>query len=288
MKIKELYQGRDPVLSLEIFPPRLDYPLETIFATVDKLTQLSPGFISVTYGAGGGTRARTVEIASRIKQQYKMTTLAHLTCIGHSRQEVGSILDQLQAEGIENIMALRGDLPANDPDFDLSAQEYRYAIELIRDIRNKGDFCIAAAAYPEGHPDCRRLSEDVIFLRQKVNAGVDFVTTQFFFDNRVYYDLVERALRVAVNVPIIPGIIPVLNAKQLKRMLYLSGASIPGKLMILLDKYENDPESMEKAGIEYASQQIEDLLQNQVMGVHLYTMNKWAQITQIVRNVNVW
>ncbi|MDD4172573.1 MAG: methylenetetrahydrofolate reductase, partial [Syntrophomonas sp.] len=264
MKIKEFYQGNRPVLSLEIFPPGINYPLESIFATLDKLTKLEPSFISVTYGAGGSNRARTAEIAARIKQQYGMEALAHLTCVGHSRAEVDAILNNLIAEGIDNIMALRGDLPTDDIDFDLSSQDYHYAVELIRDIRKKSDFGIAAAAYPDGHPECRRLSEDLIYIRQKVNAGADLLITQFFFDNRIYYDFLEKALRVAINVPIIPGIMPVLNAHQIKRMIYLGGASIPARLMKLVDKYENDPEGMEKAGIEYASLQIEDLINNHV------------------------
>ena len=288
MKIKEFYQGNRPVLSLEIFPPGINYPLESIFATLDKLTKLEPSFISVTYGAGGSNRARTAEIAARIKKQYGMEALAHLTCVGHSRAEVDAILNNLIAEGIDNIMALRGDLPTDDIDFDLSSQDYHYAVELIRDIRKKSDFGIAAAAYPDGHPECRRLSEDLIYIRQKVNAGADLLITQFFFDNRIYYDFLEKALRVAINVPIIPGIMPVLNAHQIKRMIYLGGASIPARLMKLVDKYENDPEGMEKAGIEYASLQIEDLINNHVQGVHLYTMNKWSQISRIVKNVNVW
>lgn len=288
MKIKEFYQGNRPVLSLEIFPPGINYPLESIFATLDKLTKLEPSFISVTYGAGGSNRARTAEIAARIKKQYGMEALAHLTCVGHSRAEVDAILNNLIAEGIDNIMALRGDLPTDDTDFDLSSQDYHYAVELIRDIRKKSDFGIAAAAYPDGHPECRRLSEDLIYIRQKVNAGADLLITQFFFDNRIYYDFLEKALQVAINVPIIPGIMPVLNAHQIKRMIYLGGASIPARLMKLVDKYENDPEGMEKAGIEYASLQIEDLINNHVQGVHLYTMNKWSQISRIVKNVNVW
>jgi len=286
IKIKEFYQGNKPVLSLEIFPPGTDYPLDSIFATLDKLTQLQPAFISVTYGAGGSNRARTVEIASRIKKQYNMEALAHLTCVGHTRAEVDAILDKLTTEGIDNIMALRGDLPADDTDFDLASQDYHYAIELIGDARKKSNFGIAAAAYPEGHPESRRLSEDLVYLQQKVNAGVDILITQLFFDNRVYYDFVEKANRVGINIPIIPGIMPVLNAKQIKRMIYLGGASIPAKLLKLVDKYENEPEEMEKAGIEYASQQIDDLLDNHIPGVHLYTMNKWAQISEIVKNVS--
>lgn len=287
MKIKELYKSGRPVLSLEIFPPQVDYPLDSIFVTLDHLVELNPCFISVTYGAGGGDRARTVEIASRIRQQYGLEALAHLTCVGHTRAEVDEILDQLIAAGIENIMALRGDLPVDDPDFDLAKQDYHYAVDLIRDAKRKFDFCIAAAAYPEGHPESRRLSQDLIHLRQKVNAGVDVLITQLFFDNRVFYDFMEKAQRVAINVPVVPGIMPVLNAKQIKRIIYLCGASMPANLLKLVDRYEHNPESMAKAGIEYASNQVQDLLKNRVPGVHLYTMNKWAQISQIVHNVKL-
>lgn len=287
MKIKELYQQKRPVLSLEVFPPKGDYPLETVFKTLGQLKQLNPGYISVTYGAGGATRGRTVEIAARIKKEYGIEPLAHLTCVNHTKQELSAILDQLLAEGIDNILALRGDLPENDPNFDPLQQEFHYAVELIREARAKADFGIVAAAYPEGHPECPRLNDDLFYLRQKVEAGVDALNTQLFFDNRIFYEFVDRALRIGINIPIVPGIMPVLNAKQIKRMIYLSGTSIPGKLLQLLDKYENSAEDMEKAGIEYASQQVEDLLQNQVAGVHLYTMNKWEQIYQIVHNVGL-
>jgi len=274
-------------LSLEIFPPGAEYPLESIFATLDRLTQLEPSFISVTYGAAGSNRARTVEIAARIKKQYGLEALAHLTCVGHTRTEVDLILDHLIAEGIDNIMALRGDLPADNPSFDLASQDYHYAVELIRDAKKKYDFGIAAAAYPEGHPESRRLNDDLLHLRQKVNAGVDVLITQLFFDNRIYYDFLEKAQRLAINVPIVPGIMPVLSAKQIKRMIYLCGASMPARLLKLVDRYEHDSEAMEKAGIEYASEQIQDLLSNRVPGIHLYSMNKWAQISQIVHNVKL-
>jgi methylenetetrahydrofolate reductase (NADPH) len=287
MKIKEFYKGDRPVLSLEIFPPGADYPLESIFTTLDQLTQLAPKFISVTYGAAGSNRARTVEIAARIKKQYGMEALAHLTCVGHTRAEVDTILDSLIAEGVDNIMALRGDLPVDDPDFVIASQDYHYAVELIRDAKKKYDFGIAAAAYPEGHPESRRLHEDLLYLRQKVNAGVDLLITQLFFDNRVYYDFLEKAQRVAINVPIVPGIMPVLSARQIKRIVYLCGASMPARLLKLVDRYEDNPEAMEKAGIEYASEQIEDLLSCHVPGIHLYTMNKWAQITEVVNNVGL-
>lgn len=287
MKIIEKYGQGKSVLSLEIFPPRLDYPLETVFKTISELTKLQPDFISVTYGAGGTNRDRTVEIASRIKKDYQTESLAHLTCVRHTRQEIYTILDELVGEGVSNIMALRGDLPEDDGDFELQRQEYRFAYQLIQDARQRSNFGIAAAAHPEGHPECRRLNEDLNHLKFKVDCGVDFLITQLFFDNRVYYDFVDRALAKGVSCPMVPGIMPVLNAHQVKRMIYLCGASIPARLLSLVDRFENSPADMEKAGIEYASQQVMDLLHSGSPGVHLYTMNKPAQISQIVANVGI-
>lgn len=287
MKIIDLYQPGRTVLSLEIFPPRRDYPLDSIFTTVEALQKLDPGFISVTYGAGGSTRDRTVEIAARIKKVYGIEVVAHLTCVSHRRIELEAIMDSLIKEGIRNIMALRGDLPEGDPDFDLSTCEYHYASELIRDARKKADFGILAAAYPEGHPECERLHQDLLYLKEKADSGVDVLITQFFFDNRKFYDFLDKAEQIGIHCPIVPGIMPVLNANQIKRMLYLSGASLPGRLVKLLDLYSGDPADMEKAGIEFASRQVEDLLKNKVPGVHLYTMNKPAQITKIVQNVGL-
>lgn len=285
MKIIELYGREKPVLSLEIFPPRTDYPLEIIFETLDHLKNLNPGFISVTYGAGGSNRARTVEIAARIKKEYGIESLAHLTCVRHTRSEVNEILNQLINEGIHNILALRGDLPEDEPDFDLSRQDYCFAYELINDIREKAVFGTAAAAYPAGHPECLRLKDDLINLKQKVDCGVDFLITQLFFDNRIYYDFIDKALAMQIDCPVVPGIMPVLNARQIRRTIYLCGASIPAPLLKLVDQYENDPDGMTKAGIEYASMQVKDLLDNGVPGIHLYTMNKYRQIAEIVKNV---
>jgi methylenetetrahydrofolate reductase (NADPH) len=287
MKIVDLYRKGSPVLSLEIFPPRMDYPLETVFETIEKLTRLRPGFISVTYGAGGSNRDRTVEIAARIKNDYQVESLAHLTCVRHTREEINLILNDLLREGIVNIMALRGDPPEGDDDFQLDQQEYRYAYELINDARKLADFGIAAAAHPEGHPECRRLNEDLENLKYKVDCGVDYLITQLFFDNRIFYDFADRAIAKGINCPIIPGIMPVLNAKQIKRMIYMCGASIPSKLLSLVDRYDNLPADMEKAGIEYASEQVLDLIDGGVAGVHLYTMNKPEQITTIVNNVGM-
>lgn len=287
MKIIDLYGSKRPVLSLEIFPPRPDYPLETVFTTVEKLIRLNPGFISVTYGAGGSNRDRTVEIAARIKKDYQVESLAHLTCVRHTRQEITEILHSLLEEGIQNIMALRGDPPEDDQDFTIEDQEYQYAFQLIQDARNIADFGIAAAAHPEGHPECRRLSDDLNNLKRKVDCGVDLLITQLFFDNRIFYDFADRALVKGINCPLVPGVMPVLNARQIKKMIYLCGASIPARLLSLVDRFENNPTDMEKAGIDYASQQVWELINEGVAGVHLYTMNKPEQITQIVNNVGL-
>lgn len=287
MKIIDLYRQSRPVLSLEIFPPKFDYPVETIFATLNDLTRLSPGFISVTYGAGGKNRDRTVEIAARIKNEYQVEAQAHLTCVSHSRVEISAILDDLLREGIDNIMALRGDYPENDPGFKPEQQEYQHAYQLIEDARRRADFGISAAAHPEGHPDCRRLNEDLDNLKHKVDCGADLLITQLFFDNRIYYDFVDRAVAKGINCPVVPGIMPVLNAHQVKRMIYLCGASIPSKLLHLVERYQDHAADMEKAGIEYASQQVLDLIDSGSPGIHLYTMNKPAQITQIVNNVGL-
>ncbi|NLO22227.1 MAG: methylenetetrahydrofolate reductase [NAD(P)H] [Syntrophomonadaceae bacterium] len=288
MKIIEFYKlSQKPVLSLEIFPPQASYPVESIFETIEELRDLKMDFISVTYGAGGSTRDRTVEIASSIKTDYGIETLAHLTCMAHSRQEVDSVLERLWDRGIRNIMALRGDPPSDEEGIDPDQREYNYARELIEDARKKADFGIAAAAYPEGHPDCEKLSDDLLYLKQKVEAGVDVLVTQFFFDNRKFYDFIDRSLQIGINCPIVPGVMPVLNAKQIKRMLALSGASIPPALLQLLDKYDNRPDDMEKAGIEYASRQVENLIINKVPGIHLYTMNKSRQIKEIATNAGL-
>ena len=287
MKIIELYKSKRPVLSLEIFPPKNNFPLESIFTTLDKLIELKPEYISVTYGAAGSTRERTVEIAARIKKEYGIEPQAHLTCVNHNRGEIQGILAELKREGIQNIMALRVDIPDQAVDFDFSTQDYQYAYQLIQQIRQSDDFGIAAAAHPEGHPDCRRLSEDITYLKLKFDSGVDFLITQLFFDNRIFYDFCEKAEKSGIKCPVIPGIMPILNANQIKHIISMCGASIPAKLLNIVNKYEKNQADMEKAGIEYASQQIEDLRDSKVVGIHLYTMNKAEQITQIVKNCNL-
>lgn len=285
MKIADFYRTAQPVLSLEIFPPNMIYPLETVFTTLDELIKLNAKYISVTY-PGGDNRVRTVEIAARIRKQYGIEAQAHLTCVGHTAAEVGQILEALRMEGISNIMALRGDLP-DDGSYDINKQTYRFANELIQTIKTKGDFGIAAAAHPEGHPECRRLSEDLRHLKNKVEAGVDVLITQLFFDNRIFFDFIDKAQAVGIHCPIVPGIMPVLNAKQIKKMVYLNGGSMPASLLKIIDQYEHQGDDMEKAGLEYAIRQIEDLLDSGVAGIHLYTMNKARQIIYIVENAGL-
>lgn len=284
MKIKDLLEGKKPALSFEIFPPKPDYPLDTVYQTITGLRNLKPDFISVTYGAGGSNRSRTMEIAAHIREAYRIESVAHLTCVGHSPAELDEILAQMRERGIENLLALRGDPPQGETSFKPPAGHYRYAVDLVRHIRKRGDFCIGAAAYPEGHKECRRWQDDWDYLRAKVEAGVDFLTTQLFFDNRIFYNFLDHMERLRVTVPILPGIMPVLNPGQIKRMVYLSEASIPSQLLKLFDKYGNDNLGFEKAGIEYAIRQIDDLLANGVAGIHLYTMNRVAQIQTIVEN----
>lgn len=285
MKISALYQQKKPVISFEIFPPKSTTPIETIFDTLEGLTKLNPDYISVTYGAGGSSRDRTKEIASKIKNQYKVETLAHLTCVGQTFAEIDEILVGLREENIENVLALRGDPPADIQNYDFSQCDFKYASDLVKYIKGKSDLAVGAAAYPEGHAHCRRLSEDINWLKFKVDQGVDFLITQLYFDNRIFYNFIENARRIGVNCPVVPGILPVLNAKQIKRVISLCGASMPAKLLIMVDKYGDNNEDMEKAGIEYASEQVQDLLENGVDGIHLYTMNKPQQITEILKNV---
>lgn len=289
MRIIDLFKNKKPVISFEIFPPKLDTPLETIFDTLKQFKDLNPDFISVTYGAGGSQKDRTVEIASKIKNGYGIETMAHFTCVGHSTVEIDNMTATLRSNNLTNILALRGDPPVNQPDFDFSKNTFKYASELIDYIRSKDteDFCIAAAAYVEGHVDSKRLKDDLIHLKEKVDKGVDFLVTQLFFDNRLFYDYLDRAAALNINCPVTPGIMPVFKADQIKRITSLCGASIPAKLVIMMDKYEDNPEDMRKAGIEYASMQIRDLIDNGVDGIHLLTMNRPKSSKEILENAGL-
>jgi methylenetetrahydrofolate reductase (NADPH) len=277
-----LFRNNRQILSFEVFPQKPEVPLETLFESIPGFKALSPDYISVTYGAGGSTRGRTVEIASTLKNTYGIEAMAHLTCVGHGAEQIDEILERLKRENIENILALRGDPPIDQPDFDYSRGAFRYANELISHIRKQGDFCIAAAAYLEGHVDSRRLDEDRRWLKKKVDAGVDFLVTQLFFDNRLYFDFLDRAAQIGIDCPIVPGIMPIFSAR-IKTMTARSGCSIPAKLVLMIDKYQDSPEDLRKAGVEYAGKQIKELLDGGAPGIHLYTMNRLKSTTEVLQ-----
>jgi methylenetetrahydrofolate reductase (NADPH) len=287
MKIIDMFKTKKPVIAFEIFPPRLDVPLETIFDSLERFKALKPDYISVTYGAGGSQKGRTVEITSKIKNEYGIESMAHFTCVGHSRTEIDEMLDSLHANGLENILALRGDPPASQPDFDFTKGVYCYASELIEYIRHRSNFCIAAAAYLEGHVDSRRLKEDLNNLKRKVETGVDFLVTQLFFDNRLFYDFLDRLAASGINCPVTAGIMPIFRADQIKTMCARSGCSIPAKLVLMMDRYQDNPDDLRKAGVEYAAAQIRDLIDNGVDGVHIYTMNRPKSTEEILKGAGL-
>lgn len=285
MKLSELFCSKRPVIAFEIFPPKPDDPLDTIYDHLDQFEALKPDYISVTYGAGGSQKGRTLEIATRIRNLHHIESMAHFTCIGHTEDEIKGMLTSMHESGLENILALRGDPPANQPDFDLNKSTYRYAKELVSHIRKFNNFCVAAAAYVEGHVDSRRLSEDLAHLKDKVDSGVNFLITQLFFDNRLFYDFMEKARAKGIDCPVTAGIMPIFKADQIKSITAKSGCSIPAKLVLMMDKYQDNPEDLRKAGIEYAIKQIRDLIENGVDGIHLYTMNRPKSTAEIINGI---
>ncbi|MCI8511004.1 MAG: methylenetetrahydrofolate reductase [NAD(P)H] [Lachnospiraceae bacterium] len=282
MKIKELLGREKPVLSFEVFPPKKEAAYESVAQAVREIAGLKPSFMSVTYGAGGGTSRYTVKIASEIVKEYKVTPLAHLSCVSSTKEQVRSMAERLEAGGIENILALRGDIPADGS----VKTDYRYASELICDLKKLGDFCIGGACYPEMHPDSKSKEEDLHYLKEKVDAGCDFLTTQMFFDNNIFYNFLYRARERGITVPIVAGIMPMTNAKQVKRTLALSGTYLPTRFKMLLDKFGENPAAMKQAGIAYATEQIIDLVANDVRAIHVYTMNRPDVAAQIKNSLS--
>ena len=283
MRITDIIKEKSPTFSFEIFPPKKESGLESVFDCADRLCRFSPDFISVTYGAAGGTSASTVKIASRVKQN-GITPLAHLTCLSSTREKVREVIASLRLSGIENILALRGDRPREEgfvpPD------DFHHASELIAEIRGQGDFCIGGACYPEGHPESGSRSKDLDNLKLKVDSGASFLITQMFFDNAMLYSFISRARKRGIAAPILAGIMPATSAQQLRRMIDLSNAYLPPKFLTLVDRFEKDPAAMEQAGIAYATDQIIDLIANGVDGIHIYAMNKPAVIEKIVANIS--
>ena len=285
MKIKDLYRKKKTVISLEIFPPKLDSPVETVYGTLERLSDLKPDFISVTYGAGGKAKDRTIEIASHIKNEMGIESLAHLTCISATKEQIAGSFQGMKEQGIENVLAMRGDIP-EDPDFEFpNPLQYEHAADLIREVKAAGGFSIGAACYPEGHVECESRVKDIKYLKEKVEMGVDFLITQLFFDNELFYRFMEELEIAGIQVPVSAGIMPVLNKNQILRMTKLAGCSVPPKFQRILDRYQDNPAALKEAGEAYAIEQIIDLMAWGVAGIHLYTMNKADTARRIIGNI---
>ena len=284
MKVIDIITSNKPSLSFEVFPPKTSDTFDTVKDATEKIAMLRPSFMSVTYGAGGGTSEYTVSVAKNIKDNCGVDTIAHLTCINSSKDDIHNRLDTLRKAGIENILALRGDITPENKDkikFD-----YHYASELAEDIKKYGGFCIGGACYPEIHPESTNQKEDILNLKKKVDAGCEFLTTQMFFDNNLLYNFLYKIREAGITVPVIAGIMPITNAKQIERAIKLSGSYIPQRFKSLVDRYGSSPEAMSQAGIAYATDQIIDLYANGINAVHVYSMNKEYVARNIQSNIS--
>ena len=287
MKIRELLKKDSLSLSFEVFPPKTEMGFESVKMATEEIARLRPAFMSVTYGAGGGTSRYTLDIAKNIKERYGVPTLAHLTCVSSTRETVREKIHAIREAGIENVMALRGDIPAGRENEDRTRWDYRYAVELVRELKEMNpDFCIGGACYPEIHPESVNQKEDIRYLKEKVDAGCDFLTTQMFFDNNLLYNFLYKIREAGVTVPIIPGIMPITNANQVERAMKLSGSFMPQRFKSLVDKFGGDPAAMKQAGIAYATDQIIDLFANGITNVHVYSMNKPDVAEKILNNLS--
>ena len=280
MKISDILVEKTPHLSFEVFPPKTDAAYEGVLKATEAIAELKPSYMSVTYGAGGGNVGANREVCQMIKKAGSIP-VTHFTVIKNTKE---GIRDQLKAAGIENILALRGDIP-QESEFPLP-NHYQYAYELIEDIKSQGDFCIGAACYPEGHVESEHKKDDIAHLKQKVDCGVDFLTTQMFFDNNILYNFLYRAREKGVTVPVIPGIMPVTNANQVKRILSMSGTNLPERFKAIVDRFGDNPKAMQQAGIAYATDQIIDLFANGINHVHVYSMNKPEVAAAIQANLS--
>ncbi len=286
MKLSEILKRDTLSLSFEVFPPKSDASFESVKHATEEIAKLKPSFMSVTYGAGGGTSKYTLEIAKSIKKDYNVPSLAHLTCVSSTKEKVKQKIAEIKEAGIQNIMALRGDLTAELENTDRDKWAYRYAIDLIRDIKESGDFCIGGACYPEIHPESKDQAEDIKYLKEKVDAGCSFLTTQMFFDNNLLYNFLYKIREAGIVVPVIPGIMPITNANQVERAIKLSGSFMPQRFKSLIDKFGYSPDAMKQAGIIYATDQIIDLFANGIKNVHVYSMNKPDVARNILDNLS--
>ena len=282
MKLSNLWKEKDVTLSFEAFPPKKDSDFDSVATAVEKIAQLKPDFMSVTYGAGGSNSKNTLSIAEEV-QKSGVTALAHLTCVGQDEENLRASINAFKASGIENILALRGDIPEGDT----APQTFPHASDLINAIRREGaDFCIGGACYPEGHPESYNSDADIDGVRRKVESGCEFLTTQMFFDNNILYNYMFKLLRHDIRVPVIAGIMPVTNAKQIKRIMSLSSSSMPTRFKAIVDRFADNPEAMKQAGIAYATEQIIDLIANDVTHIHIYTMNRPDIAGSIMTNLS--
>ncbi|MDO9527755.1 MAG: methylenetetrahydrofolate reductase [NAD(P)H] [Syntrophales bacterium] len=286
MKIKDMLLKKKFTLSFEVFPPVREGDIKSLFSTIRELEELNPDFISVTYGAGGSTRDKSIEIASKVKNEVNREVLAHLTCVQSSMDDISRILDEFKKENMKNILALRGDLPEGETEFIRTEGGFSYANELVEFVKASDDFSIGVAGYPEGHIEAPSFEVDLGNLKRKVDAGADFIITQLFFNNEDFYRFRDKALEIGISVPIIPGIFPILNYKQACRIASLCGAKIPSKLNRKIYRLKENPEEIEKYGIEYAIIQTENLIKNDVRGLHIYSMNKSHPAKQILAELS--
>lgn len=270
MKIRDILAQGKPSLSFEVFPPKTVENYESVEKAAKEIAQLHPSFMSVTYGAGGGTSRYTVDIADTLNNQYQVPTLAHLTCVSSSKEHVHHVLEELKERKIENVLALRGDIPRDG----VVKKDYQYASQLIYEIKQSGDFCIGGACYPEGHVESANKTEDITHLKEKVDAGCEFVTTQMFFDNNILYNYLYRIRERGITIPVVAGIMPVTRASQIKQICQMSGTYLPSRFKAIVDRFGDNPAAMKQAGIAYATEQIIDLIANGVNAIHIYSMNK--------------
>ena len=287
MKIIDILKSEKLALSFEVFPPKAEPNFESVKAATEEIAKLRPAFMSVTYGAGGGTSRYTLDIAENIMEQYGVPSLAHLTCVSSTRKTVQEKIQAIRDAGIRNVMALRGDIPAELEHADRSGWDYRHAVDLVRELKQAdADFCIGGACYPEIHPESADQKEDIRYLKEKVDAGCDFLTTQMFFDNNLLYNFLYKIREAGITVPIVPGIMPITTGTQVARAIKLSGSHIPQRFKSLVDKFGHDPEAMKQAGIAYATDQIIDLYANGINLVHVYSMNKPDVAEKIQANLS--
>ena len=286
MKITQIFAEHEVTISFEVFPPKTDDRYATVEKAACEIAALHPSFMSVTYGAGGGTSKNTASIAADIQDKFHTPVLAHLTCVSSTREHVRNMVSIYKEKGIENIMALRGDIPKEGR----SIFEYNHACELIHDIKSIDDsFCIGGACYPEGHVECESPSADIRYLKEKVDAGLDFLTTQMFFDNNMLYNFLYRIREAGIDVPVLPGIMPITNRKQVARSVVLSGSTVPQRFRMMVDRFGDDPAKMKQAGVIYATEQIIDLISNGVTHIHVYSMNKPDTAAGIMQSLDaIW